>query len=75
MTMLHTNQVEELMCVVSSLDRPALIRQFKSYRASFPVDFTPEFLSSTPLERLRHILVAMCLQHQRLPDCVESSAA
>ena len=66
--MLHSQQVEELMCVVSTLDRSALIEQFHHYRASFPVDFTSDFLRTESVERLRHIFVAMCLQNQKLPD-------
>ena len=66
--MLQPEQVEELICVVASLDRPALVRQFREFRASFPLDFTPEFLDTTDLERLRHIFVAVCLQSQQVPD-------
>jgi hypothetical protein len=66
--MLQPEQVEELICLVASLDRPALIRQFREFRASFPLDFTPEFLATTDLERLRHIFVAVCLQSQQVPD-------
>jgi hypothetical protein len=66
--MLHSQQVDELMSVVAALDRPALIRQFQNYRASFPVDFTNDFLRTESVDRLRHIFVAMCLQNQTLPD-------
>jgi hypothetical protein len=65
--MLDSHQVEELICLVSALDKPALTRQFLGFRGNFPVDFTPEFLEALPLERLRHIFVALCLQAQRLP--------
>ena len=65
--MLESHQVEELICLVSSLDKAALTRQFLTFRASFPVDFTPEFLEGLPLERLRHIFVALCLQAHRVP--------
>jgi hypothetical protein len=67
-TMLDTHQVEDLIELVSSLDRDALIRHFHTYRANFPVDFTPQYLEKLPVDRLRHIFVAMCLQTQRLPD-------
>lgn len=65
--MLQPHQVEELICLVSSLDRPALVRQFTEFRATFPLDFTMEFLQSTDIERLRHIFVALCLQCQQMP--------
>ncbi len=66
--MLHADQVEELICLVSALDRNALVNQFQNYRASFPVDFTDEFLNSQSIDRLRHIFLAVCLQSQRLPE-------
>ncbi len=66
--MLQTHQqVEELICLVSAMDRNTLVDQFARYQATFPVDFTPEFLHTVPLEKLRHIFVALCLQCQRGP--------
>jgi hypothetical protein len=65
--MLESHQVEELICLVSSLDKPTLTNQFLSFNGNFPVDFTPEFLEGLPLERLRHIFVALCLQSQQVP--------
>jgi hypothetical protein len=73
--MLHAQQVEELICMVSAMDREALVRQFQTYHASFPVDFTPEFLQREPVDRLRHIFVALCLQCQQLPELNISHAA
>jgi hypothetical protein len=66
--MLQTQQIEELIAVVTSLDRRSLLQQFSLYPANFPVDFTSEFLDRQPMERLRHLLVAMCLQCQRMPE-------
>lgn len=66
--MLQSTQIEDLMTLVASLDRDALVDQFNNYRGRFPVDFTEEFLTRTSVDKLRHIFVAMCLQNQRLPD-------
>ena len=66
-SMLQSQQVEELIALIGSLNKDALIRQFKEYPATFPVDFTPEFLDRQPLERLRHLFVAVCLQSQKMP--------
>jgi hypothetical protein len=63
--MLEAEHVEELICLAASMDREALTRQFLTFRGSFPVDFTPEFLDRMSLDRLRHIYVALCLQSQR----------
>jgi hypothetical protein len=73
--MLASAQVEELICLVAALDRPAIVSQFHAYRASFPIDFTEDFLSTVSLDRLRHILVALCLQQQRLPGHLLPTAA
>jgi hypothetical protein len=73
--MLQPEQVEELICLVSALDRPALVRQFREFRAAFPIDFTAEFLETAELERLRHIFVALCLQSQQMPGADETADA
>ncbi len=65
---MESDQVEELIRVVSSLDKPSLVRQFNEFPASFPVDFTPEFLDRQPLERLKHLFIAVCLQTRKLPE-------
>jgi hypothetical protein len=71
--MLESEQVEELICVVSAMDRSTLASQFRAFRASFPVDFTDHFIETTPLERLRHIYVALCLQCQHVPEMEEEA--
>jgi hypothetical protein len=65
--MLEAHQVEELITSVCSMDRAAIKMRFLTFRADFPVDFTPEFLDSLSVERLRHIYVALCLQTQKIP--------
>ena len=71
--MLEAQQVEELICVVSAMDRAALASRFRAYRGNFPVDFTDEFLENTPVDRLRHIFVALCLQCQHVPELEEDA--
>ena len=73
--MLMPGQIDELITLVSSLDRRALVRQFDQYQAAFPLDFTHEFLDSAPLDRLKHIFVAVCLQSQRMPFEMAGEAA
>ena len=68
--MLAADQVEELITLVEAFDRPTLIAHFQSYRAGFPLDFTDAFLNTEPVDRLRHIFVAVCLQTQRMPALV-----
>jgi hypothetical protein len=66
-TMLQSDQIDELITLVAAMDREALTWQFRSYPTRFPIDFTPQFLSTTSLDELRHIFVAVCLQNQRMP--------
>ncbi len=65
--MLHNDQIEELVTVISSMNRPALAEQFRSYPARFPLDLTDDFLRTASVERLRHIFLAVCLQNQKMP--------
>ena len=65
--MLNAHQVEELICIISAMDRPALTQRLLEFRGSFPVDFTPEFLSNLSLERIRHIYAALCMQNSHSP--------
>jgi hypothetical protein len=72
--MLQSQQIEELITLVGALDKSAIIHQFNSYQASFPVDFTREFLETQSVDRLRHLFVAICLHTQRMPECPASAA-
>jgi|HubBroStandDraft_3_1064219.scaffolds.fasta_scaffold682724_1 hypothetical protein len=65
--MLAAEQMEELLSLAATLDRSELIRRFKDYPSQFPVDFTPQFLQDTPLDRLQHIFVALCIQGGTFP--------
>jgi hypothetical protein len=73
--MLMPGQIEELIELVGSLDRSGLIRAFSNYDSSFPLDFSEDFLNDTPLERLQHIFIALCLQTAKMPGAVASEAA
>jgi hypothetical protein len=73
--MLQAEQIEELILLISAMDRPTLIGQLTHYRADFPLDFTPQFLNEVELDRLRHIFLALCLHHQHTPELTSSNAA
>jgi hypothetical protein len=72
--MLASDQVEEFVTLVASLDRQTLKQQLAEYRGNFPLDFTSDFLDSLSLDRLRHVFLAVCLQNQRLPQIEAESA-
>ncbi len=67
MLMLAPNDIDHLICTVSGMPREEIIRQCLSFRGSFPVDFTAEFLNGLDIEELRHIFAALCLQTRRMP--------
>ncbi|MBC8107638.1 MAG: hypothetical protein H7Z14_13690 [Anaerolineae bacterium] len=66
--MLQAQQVEELVNLITVMSRESVIEQFRCYRASFPVDFTREYLESQDTEQLKHLFLALCLQSQRMPE-------
>jgi hypothetical protein len=65
--MLDSHQIDELIRIASTMSRRALREQLIDFDGSFPVDFTPEFLDRLPIERLRHIFVAACMQSGQIP--------
>jgi hypothetical protein len=73
--MLKSDQIEELIGLVASLNRDTIVTQLRSFRASFPVDFTSDYLERQPLERLQHLFLAMCIQQKRMPEIAASEAA
>ncbi len=52
---------------MSAWDRETLVAEMRSYPSRFPVDLTAEFLADLPVDRLRHLFFALCVQNQRLP--------
>ena len=72
--MLASDQVDELICLVAGLDRPQIVDHFAAYNATFPLDFSNDFLTSVPLDKLRHIFVALCLQQQHFPESLTACA-
>jgi hypothetical protein len=72
---MQAEQVEELICLVSAMDRHAVTERLLGFSGTFPVDFTPQFLATLPLDRLRHILLALCLHARRAAfDAVPTAA-
>ena len=74
--MLESHQIEQLIGTISAMSRPALTEQITRFRAPFPVDFTREYLDKQHTDRLRHILVALCIQYnQTVAGEIEAQAA
>ncbi len=66
--MLAHNDINELLCLLAGWDRATLVSHLASYPSSFPVDFSHEFLAEQSVDRLRHVLFALCIQNSRMPD-------
>ncbi len=73
--MLRTDQVEEIVTIVRSMDRDALAEHLLNFQGRFPVDFTPDFLGRQSDDRLKHLFLALCLTHGRLPGDLEPAFA
>jgi hypothetical protein len=66
--MLSPNEVEMLNDSIQSMDRDTLVHHLRSFRARFPLDFTPDFYQRESLPKLRHILFGLCLHNQKMID-------
>ena len=58
-------ETEKLVTDLAEMGRDDLIARLRATNCGFPMDFTEEFLRSVSLNRLRHIVLAACLQRQR----------
>lgn len=73
--MLEADQIENMMCLLASLDRHRLVQQLHTYPADFPIDFTDEYLATLSTDRLRHLFMAICIQSQRMPELTSPQTA
>jgi hypothetical protein len=67
-------QVEELIRIVSAMDRAQITARLLNHNGRFPVDFTADYLGQLPVDRLRHVFVAYCLQTRTMPDKAATAA-
>ncbi len=74
--LLSADQIDRLLCLLASWDRDTLHAQISRYQSQFPVDLTPDYLHGQPVDKVRHLFFAVCLQNRRLPEaaCEESLA-
>lgn len=59
------SSVEQLILRIQTMNRESVLSLLQDMPYDFPMDFSPEFLGSCSLERLRHILLAACMYAQR----------
>jgi len=65
--MLRSEQIDQLIELVSDMNRDELIHQFETYPAPFPVDFSRDFLERQEIEKLRHVFFGLCMHTGKLP--------
>lgn len=71
--------LERLLQDVQQMDRPDLIALLKAIPCPFPIDFSDTYLAEVPLDRLKHLVLAVCLHVRRAtptsPTTVPTPAA
>ena len=70
---IRSDELNQTLVAIASMDRDELIEQFHNYPAPFPIDFTDEFLRAQSLDKLRHVfagLVMHCRVAPQLRACV-----
>lgn len=60
--------MEKLVTDLAEMPGEGLIERLRGLDCGFHMDFTDEFLGSLSLHRLRHVVLAACLQQQRSPQ-------
>jgi hypothetical protein len=73
--MLEPHRLDEFTHIIGAMDRFSLIERMMHFRGRFPLDFTEDFLRRQTEDRLRHIFLALCLQHGDLPEAMMEMAA
>jgi hypothetical protein len=58
------NEIDSVLTKIAVMDRPGLLKQIRSFREPFRLDFSEDYLAGQGTERLRHILMAAYLQQK-----------
>lgn len=58
-------RTEEIAAKLATMHRHELIEMLRTTRPGFELDFTEDYLTHLPEERLRHIVLAACLHCRR----------
>ena len=62
------DELNDVLVAIASMDREALIEQFHTYPAPFPIDFTDAFLRSQSLDKLRHVFAGLVMHCRVAPQ-------
>ena len=66
--MFTPHQTQQVLEIIRRLDRPAIVEQLRTCPTRFPLVFTTEWLSAQPIDELRHVFAAVCLQCEIIPQ-------
>lgn len=58
-------EVDDLIVTVAESSREELMAMLGAAPCPFPLDFTDTYLDSLTLDRLRHLVMAVCLQARK----------
>lgn len=64
---IRTEQLNDVLVAIATMDRDELIEQFHSYPAPFPIDFTDAFLRAQSLDKLRHVFAGLVMHCRVAP--------
>ena len=66
--MLQSDELNDILVAIASLDRAELMEQFQTYPAPFKIDFTDEFLRTQSLDKLRHVFAGLVMHCRVAPQ-------
>jgi hypothetical protein len=66
--MLTPQKSQQVLRIIERLDRRQIIQQMRACPARFPIDLTDDWLRTQPLEELRHVYAAICIQCDVMPE-------
>lgn len=65
---IRASELNDVLVAIASMDRDELIEQFRTYPASFPIDFTEAFMRKQSLDKLRHVFAGLVMHCRIAPQ-------
>jgi len=66
--MLPPQKAKSVLSIVERLDRRQIIHQMRACPARFAIDLTDNWLQTQPIDELRHVFAAICIQCDVMPE-------
>ena len=71
---MDSGQIEKFLADILKLDRDGLVSFLWRLDCDFQIDFTDEYLQGMSLERLQHLVAAVVLHANNLPEAALRAA-